>query len=407
MPFATRMVTTRDPAALTGLPLELLWMISEHLSLVDLACLALGNHRLLSSLAGTAFRDFTNTNGRNGNPTDDARIKLLSRLSRDLPQYYLCFICLRLHSWKNTRLPSYFHIDCSDGLEIKDQCLQTPLPVCYYYPSYTFYHFRFVHLQLAMRRFYYGPGFGIPVESMLYTEVARHHIRAKAPLWLQPPVNNISEKDPQKDAMITLFSAEARICSTPPGLCLRTQEIAVVARQNVPRMWPSPENGLVEICRHIHTHKPEFIDIFTSQIERYCSKTNPIKPADQGSYDKCNPSWKLEMRTLDENNASLTLTRWIDLGPGLSPNDAQWRCRFGIELLLNSPNHEIVDSRQRFERDSVQANSSNALSEDEMYWRNISLLQGKTYQKVMTPMRLGFYILHGEAKTSSSRCIIL
>ncbi|KAJ5868842.1 hypothetical protein N7534_003395 [Penicillium rubens] len=180
------MVTTRDPAALTDLPLELLWMISEHLSLVDLACLALGNHRLLSSLAGTAFRDFTNTNGRNGNPTDDARIKLLSRLSRDLPQYYLCFICLRLHLWKNTRLPGYFHIGCSDGLEMKDQCLQTRLPLCFY-PSYTFYHFRFVHLQLAMRRFYHGPRFGIPVESMLYTEVARHHMKAKAPSLVATP----------------------------------------------------------------------------------------------------------------------------------------------------------------------------------------------------------------------------
>ncbi|OQE79861.1 hypothetical protein PENNAL_c0049G06879 [Penicillium nalgiovense] len=398
------MVTTRNPTALTDLPLELLWMISEHSLPVDLASLALGNHRLLSSFAGTAFRDFTN--GRNGNPTDDARIKLLSRLSRDLPQYYLCFICLRLHLWKNTRLPSYFHIDCSDGLEMNDRCLQTSLPLCHY-PSYTYYQFRFVHLQLAMRRFYYGPGFGIPVESMLYTEVVRHHIKAKAPPWLQSPVNNISEKDPQKDVLMALFSAEARICSTSPGLCLRAQEIAVVARQNVPRMWPCHENGLVEICRHIHTREPGFIGIFTSQIERYCSKTSPIEPADQGSCDKCNTSWKLEMRTLDENNASLTLTRWIDLGPGLSPNDAQWRCRFGIELLLNAPNHEIVDSRQRFERDSIQANSSNALSEDEMYWRNISLLQGETYQKVMTSMRYGFYILHGEAKTSSSRCIIL
>jgi hypothetical protein len=28
-----------------------------------------------------------------------------------------------------------------------------------------------------MRRFYHGPRFGIPVESMLYTEVARHHMK--------------------------------------------------------------------------------------------------------------------------------------------------------------------------------------------------------------------------------------
>jgi hypothetical protein len=113
------------------------------------------------------------------------------------------------------------------------------------------------------------------------------------------------------------------------------------------------------------------------------------------------------MRTLDEDHASLTLTRWMDLGPGLGPDDAQWRCRFDNELLINSANHEIVDSRLRFERDSIQAGSSNALSEDATYCRNVSLPQGRTYQRVMTPMHSGFYILHGEAKTSSSCCIIL
>jgi hypothetical protein len=78
------MATTRKPSSLTDLPLELLWMISEHLSSVDLACLALGNRYLLHSFGGTAFKNFSNC--RTGNPTDDARIKLLSRLSYDLPQ---------------------------------------------------------------------------------------------------------------------------------------------------------------------------------------------------------------------------------------------------------------------------------------------------------------------------------
>ncbi|CDM30560.1 unnamed protein product [Penicillium roqueforti FM164] len=55
----------------------------------------------------------------------------------------------------------------------------------------------------------------------------------------------------------------------------------------------------------------------------------------------------------------------------------------------------------------MEASSLNALSEDTMYFWNISLLQGKTYQTAMTPVHGGIYLLHGEAKTSSSRCIIL
>ena len=401
------MVTTQNPTALTDLPLELLWMIPEHLPPVDLTCLALVNHHLRSSFARAAFQNFST--GRTGNPSDDPRIKLLSRLSCDLPQYHLCFICLRLHLWKSTKLPSYSYTNanhCSNTLDMKDRYLPRPLPLCHY-PSYAHYKFHFVHLQLAMRRFYYEPGFGIPVESLLYTEIGASRLTSKARPWLQSPVNNISEEDPLKNVMRTLFSAEARICSVPPSLCLRTQEIAVVIRQNVPRMWPCRENGPMVICKHIHTHDAGFVHIFTSHIESYCSSTGINKPADQGSCEKCNTSWKLEMRTLDENHASLTLTRWMDLGPGLTPDDAQWRYRLDNELLINSANHEIVDPHLRFERDSIQAGSSNALSEDTMYYRNVSLLQGRTYQTVMTPVHGGIYVLHGEAKRSSSRCIIL
>jgi hypothetical protein len=117
-----------------------------------------------------------------------------------------------------------------------------------------------------MRRFYYGPGFGIPVEALLYTEIGASRIVSKAPPLLQSSVNNISEEDPQKDRMMTIFSTEARICSEPPGLCLQTKEIAVVARQNVPRMWPCRENGPVIVCKHLSTQSSDWVDIFTSYI---------------------------------------------------------------------------------------------------------------------------------------------
>ena len=150
-------------------------------------------------------------------------------------------------------------------------------------------------------------------------------------------------------------------------------------------------------------------DILASQIRRYCSTTSPKVLADQGSCDKCNTSWQLEIRTLDETHASLTLTPWIDLGPGLSIEDPQWKYRLDNVPKSSSAKHEIVDSRLRFERESIQARCPNALSEDEMYYRNVALLEGKAYQTVMTPVYSGIYILHGqaEAKTSPSRCIIL
>lgn len=403
------MTTTRNPIALTDLPLELLWMISKYLSPVDLPCLALRNRHLLHSFAGTAFKNFSNC--RTGTPTDDGRIELLSRLSCDLPQYHLCFICLQLHLWKKAGLPTYHSPMVNhrtDTLDYTNWYLTRPLPLSHY-PSYAYYKFHFVHLQLAMRRFYYGPEFGTPVESLLYTEVKATRLRSKGLPFLQPPINKASEGHTQQDIMMTLFSAEARICSTPPALCMRTQEIAMVTRQNIPRMWPCREGGLMIVCNHIPAFDPGVDDSLSSQIRCYCSTTSPEVLADQGSCDKCNISWQLKIRTLDENHASITLTLWMDLGPGLSVEDPQWKYRLDNVPVSLSAKHEIVDSRLRFERDSIQARSSNALSEDKMYYRNVSLLEGKTYQRVMTHAHCGTYILHGqaEAKTSPSRCIVL
>lgn len=407
----------RKPTALNDLPLELLLMISAHLSPVDLVCLALGNRYLLNSIAGTAFKNFSKC--RTDTPTDSARIELLSRLSYDLPQYHLCFICLRLHLWKSAGLPGcYSAIDTYPehvvdiATDYTTWYLKRPLPLAGY-PSYAFEPFYFVHLQLAMRRFYYGPEFGIPVESFLYTEIDSCRLKPKGPPFSQPQVNKTRVSDTQNDIMMVILSADARICSMPPGLCMRTQSIAVVARQNVPRMWPGREKGPMQVCMHIKTFDESGIGgILGSQIERYCSSSSPQVPADHGSCDKCSTAWQLQIRTLNDTHASLTLTVWMDLGPGLSPEDPRWKYRLDHSYHVRASfpaEAEILEPRSRFERDSVEAMSPDALSEDEMYCRNISLLKGKTYQAVMSRAWGGRYIMHGEARTrkSNSRCIIL
>lgn len=75
-------MNTQKPITLSDLPLELLLMVAEDLSPVDVACLALCNRRLLSSL-GSACCNLPK--GRTGGPEDGPRIDFLTRLSRDLP----------------------------------------------------------------------------------------------------------------------------------------------------------------------------------------------------------------------------------------------------------------------------------------------------------------------------------
>ncbi|CAG8252787.1 unnamed protein product [Penicillium olsonii] len=393
-------------AALTKLPLELLWLISAHLTPADFACLALGNRHLLNSFSTDAFSKFSSV--RTGTPTDYERIELLSRISRDIPQYYPCFICLRLHLWRKIQLPSLYSPSINHNISPRDldNChLIFELPLASY-PSYTHYGFYFVHLQLAMRRFYHGPEFGIPVESLLYTEVGANILEPNS-LLIQRDVNNLSG-NPQRGVMLTLFSAETRICSTPPGLCMRTQDIAVVARKNAAWIWAGRGYAIMRVCKHINTLNSDFYDILNSQIKRYCSTTDSKAHADQGKCDECNTSWQLEIRTLDESRTSLTLTRWMDLGPGLSTEDVEWKYRLDC-VVSTPPRQEPVDSRSRFEKESIQSGFPDALSEEAMYRRNVALLRGNTFQRVMTPVRGGFYILRGDSntKTDSPGCLIL
>lgn len=104
---------------------------------------------------------------------------------------------------------------------------------------------------------------------------------------------------------------------------------------------------------------------------------------------------------MGQKDICLVLTRWLDLGPGLSPDDNRWRCHNDHEFEVNLAEHEKADSRQRFENDSIQANCSDALSEEEMYYRNIQFIQDQAYRKLMTRFGVVSWCLHGKKKARS------
>lgn len=57
----------------------------------------------------------------------------------------------------------------------------------------------------------------------------------------------------------------------------------------------------------------------------------------------------------------------------------------------------VVNPRLQFERDFVQAGSDDALSEEGMLSRNVSLLQGQEYQNVLTSYGGSrWYLMAGE-----------
>lgn len=139
-------------------PPELLLLISQYLSPVDSTCLALCSHRLFAlPFRGMLYRPFPQ--GDRESPAEDLRLDLLTRLSRHLPEYYLCYACMRLHLWRHDNLPApdFKLTKCYDDLPW-DKRKSLSLSLFHVqFPNFSAYGFYWVHLYLAMRRFYLVP----------------------------------------------------------------------------------------------------------------------------------------------------------------------------------------------------------------------------------------------------------
>lgn len=372
------------PRTLTNLPIELLFLITDFLSPADIVCLALCNHGLTAALSSEGKKPLNHRlPPRQPGDMSNERSLFLSRLSRDHSQYYVCCVCVRLHLWQKVAPPPRFKPrECYRSLEREDRWLGLPLGVVHY-PSYSEYHLHFAHAQLAMRRFYHGPRFGITTDSLFHTEVRVNRLSNSAIL---PPSQAMTEEQFLNEHMTSVVSFEARVCPAPnPSLCLRIQGLAVVRRQNASMLLP--DRSLVWICGHIGTYQSDFSNTVKAHIDGYCSG-NP-READWGRCRKCNTAYHLELRELGTHDLGLIITRWIDLGPCLTPEDPRWRSHLLTENHLEVDAADLVaDPRLRFENGLVDERSKNALSDEELFLRNLSFLEDRRWKAVVDKVQV-------------------
>ncbi|KGO62845.1 hypothetical protein PEX2_043680 [Penicillium expansum] len=200
-----------NPNSLDGLPMELIFWISDFLSPNDVLCLSMCNHRLFMAI------QYKTTLPR---LMGSEKLALLHRIERDLPHHFLCYCCVILHKFEG---PEIFGLT---GMRVMSRC-RLPCVVNYlwredelqmqinHFSPHTDYCLSFLHLQLAMKRFYHGPRCGITTELLSHVEIKEH---AKS---------------------TTLYSIEAQVCTEPVGLYLRIQDIMLTEDQSTHLFEPT------------------------------------------------------------------------------------------------------------------------------------------------------------------------
>lgn len=370
------MASVKQRRSLTGLPVELLSLIAEFLSPADTTCLALCNHRLFSVFAVSGLLKHRLSKGQPGDLTNE-RSLFLTRLSLDFPEYYLCSACLQLHLWRTFPVPAIFiPPECMISVASSGEYWLAQSIAYSYWPSICIYFFHFTHLQLAMRRFYHGPKYGISTDSLFYIEAGVSRCEdTTSPLQKAPASKPKNTASP--GIKTYLISFDARIYPAAPSLCLRIQAWSVVNRQNVSALLP--EKDYVWFCGHIKIEKPNTSDHVRWHISAY--RSGSPRAAEYGKCSKCNTEWRIEVREFGAQDVSLILTSWIDLGPGLYPQDPRWRSR--QRSSVDVPPEDIVASpRLRYET-GLADGERNKFSDEELYSRNASLLKGWRYMDVM------------------------
>jgi hypothetical protein len=278
---------------LSGLPVELVLSILDFLPADDIFCLSVCNLRL-SAILHRKIETLQR-------PTARDKLPILRRIERDLPNHFICHCCFLLHEldgsedfglcgrrsqWK-CRLPCIVSGDWEkEGLQI----------AMHEVPARVDYKLCFIHVYLAMRRFRLGVRSGISPNALNYSQ--RREFAG----------------------LMTLFCIQAKVCRDPPGLFVRIQDIMLLGNRNNPGKGSTIPPQFLRICAHV----------FRWMTSTYVQSMTAGHVIDnkvccwKDRCEICNTHFELERR-LFGGDVVLVLTRWLDLGPGLSPDDCQWK----------------------------------------------------------------------------------
>lgn len=354
---------------LAGLPVEGLLLIADFLPWEDVSCLSLCNRRL--------FAIFHRRN-RSVQPPGREKVSFLIRLERDLlPTYFICHVCHLLHKYDAsldfTVLDPVRPLPCLP--QWRNHCSSLEMKVYDRLAFAAHYNFYFFHLQLATRRFLYGPQFGISTEAMSYTCIlSEPGVRPEKPL---------------------LLSIDAQMCCDPLGLVARIQRITYVPGHQRYLLYSHQHQFLFNSNQYLERTKRKYhlthagicghvdaadLALLINPIVR-AHRDGEKAPSSTYTCVRCDVNFRIEICEY-ETDLALVITRWIDLGTGSTPDDPRWELHSyewsgpGCGQFRPAPNDDKTSARVRFENTSPR-------SLETLRSRNLYYLKDKRYEAIM------------------------
>ena len=336
-------------------------MIALQLPLPDAANFALINRRL-SMLLGPTYWPRLRTDA----VIPGHREQFLNTFARDLPSWFFCQLCSQLHPVDRVDSPGPFD-QPSNLLRCEEAGLGgllDPHPVGSSHSYWILFH----HLQLVMRRHYLGPGYGISTNDLSFVQV-----------------NEVGQSELMERTK-TLFSVEARVCTEPARLCLHIQSWTVL-HTNVLEVAVERAK-CVGVCIHQDAEEGEMFQLIVSSLEEYLTGLEGPREPKRRICRRCQLLYQLEVLTAGNDGLAIVITKWLDLGSGLTPLDPKWRF-----LSEYAPRADGIDHAGDAERCRLDFEKEEGLKHHGITLRNASYLSKKQFRKTMNETYTGVWVL--------------
>ena len=233
----------------------------------------------------------------------------------------------------------------------------------------SWYTFNFHHLQLVMLRHYLGPGYGISTNELSFIQVSE------------------SGESELRGQITTLFSVEARVCREPARLCLRIQNWVVLHTRILDLALE--RSKCVWVCLHLRAEKGEMFQLIESSLDENSTRLERLRAPKRHRCRRCNFVFQLEVSDTVCDSLAIVITKWLDLGSGLTPMDPKWRILASAFQDGDNRSEQVIEA----EKCRVDFEKEEGMMQQALTLRNASYLSGQRYKHTMNNWFHGEWIL--------------